>query len=179
MEPRYEHGHVGRHAVLTAGLAAPLFDRFDEELDDSRVVDPYRVQNLSLLLESVRREIDNLLNTRVPPRGHPDSAWQPRSMPQTVIDYGLPAFSALDAASPADADLLNSVIVGKIAAFEPRLRNPVLELRAQPDNPSAMVGLLRGVVQLEGVTQSVGFEVYCDHHGEFAKVVTADGASLG
>jgi type VI secretion system protein ImpF len=177
MEPRHQRDLVGRRTVLSAGLAAPLFDRFDEDLDDSRVIEPYRIQNLSLLLESVRREIDNLLSTRVPPRRQPDSGWQPRSQPQTVIDYGLPAFSALEAGSPMDAAFLSSAVVDKIIAFEPRLRNPALELRAQPDNPSAMVGILRGTLQLEGVTQPVQFQVNCDHHGESAAVLIADSAS--
>lgn len=163
--------------VLSAGSPTPLFDRFDENLDDRRVVEPYRVQNLSLLLESVQREVGNLLNTRVAPRRQPDTAWQPRSLPQTVIDYGLPAFSALAAGSPADAAFLSAAIVERITAFEPRLRNPVLELRAQADNPSAMVGTLRGALQLEGVTQPVQFEVHCDHHGESATVVTAGSAT--
>jgi type VI secretion system lysozyme-like protein len=163
--------------ALSAGSPAPLFDRFDENLDDSRVVEPYRVQNLSLLRESVQREVGNLLNTRVAPRRRPDSGWQPRSLPQTVIDYGLPAFSALAAGSPTDAAFLSSAIVERIAAFEPRLRNPVLELRAHADNPSAMVGILRGALQLQGVTQPVQFEIHCDHHGESATVVNADNAS--
>ena len=56
MEPRNQRGHVERSPRLVAGLAVPLFDRFIEDLDDRRIVEPYRVQDLSLLLESIQRE---------------------------------------------------------------------------------------------------------------------------
>lgn len=156
------------------GLATPLFDRFDEELDDSRIAEPYRVQNLSLLLESIGAEINRLLNTRVAPRKAPESPWEPHSRPQTVIDYGLPAFSSLEAGSPTDVAFLGATIREKIAVFEPRLKNPTVELHAERDNPSAVVGILRGNLQLENVTYPVRFEVHCDHRKEWATVLTAE-----
>jgi type VI secretion system lysozyme-like protein len=174
MESRHKLDLVEQRMGPGAGLSTPLFDRFDEELDDSRVAEPYRMQNFSLLVESIGREINRLLNTRVAPRRAPDSPWEPRSRPMTVIDYGLPAFSALEAGSPADAALLSAAIAERIANFEPRLRNPSVELHPVPDNPSAMVGVLRGTLQLENMTHPVRFEVYCDHQGESARVVAAD-----
>ena len=158
----------------SAGLSAPLFDRFDEELDDSRVKEPYRVQNLSLLLESIGREIDRLLNTRVAPRKAPEPPWEPHSRPQTVIDYGLPAFSSLEAGSPTDVAFLSTAIRDKIGAFEPRLKNPTVELHPERDNPSAVLGILRGNLQLENVTYPVRFEVYCDPRKEWATVLATD-----
>lgn len=157
-----------------AGLATALFDRFDEELDDSRVTEPYRVQNLSLLLESIGAEINRLLNTRVAPRKAPESPWEPHSRPQTVIDYGLPAFSALEAGSPTDVEFLSANIRDKVAVFEPRLKNPIVELHPERDNPSAVVGILRGTLQLENITYPVRFEVYCDPRKEWATVLAAD-----
>lgn len=174
MESRHKLDLVEQRMGHSAGLATPLFDRFDEELDDDRALEPYRIQNLSLLLESVGREINHLLNTRVPPRRAPESPWEPHSKPQTVIDYGLPAFSTLEAGSPTDAAFLSAAIAEKIAAFEPRLKNPTVELHPEPDNPSAMVGVLRGTLQLENVSRPVRFEVCCDHRGESARVLAAD-----
>ena len=88
------------------GAPVPLFDRFAEELDDVRVVEPYRVQDRSLLLESIQREIEKLLNTRLPPRKPPAVAWEPISEPQTVLDYGLPTLSPLSSGRPPDSTLL-------------------------------------------------------------------------
>src|ERR1700723_1467744 len=129
MESRHQRHHLEGRPTLVAGLAAPLFDRFIKDRDDSRIVEPYRIQDLPLLLESIQKEIGNLLNTRIPPRRPPAISWEPVSEPQTVLDYGLPAFSALSAASSWALKLLSESITGRIAAFEPRLETPELELR--------------------------------------------------
>jgi len=170
MEPRHQRDLVERHPRLVAGLAVPLFDRFVEDLDDARIGEPYRVQELSLLLESVQREIGNLLNTRLPPRQPPASSWESISEPQTVLDYGLPAFSPLSSGSVADIDLLRRTVLGKIAAFEPRLENPALDLRADPEDPAAMIGTLRGNVRLGQLSQPVCFPVSLRHHGDSATI---------
>ena len=174
MEPRHQRNNLERRPTLVAGLPVPLFDRFIEDLDDSRIVEPYRIQDLPLLLESIQKEIGNLLNTRVPPRRPPAISWEPVSEPQTVLDYGLPVFSALSAGSSADLKLLCDAIVGRIAAFEPRLESPELELRSDPENPAGMIGLLRGSVRLGKVTQPVSFPVSLRNHGEDAAISPAE-----
>jgi type VI secretion system lysozyme-like protein len=174
MESRHQRHHLEGRPTLVAGLAVPLFDRFIEDLDDSRIVEPYRIQDLPLLLESIQKEIGNLLNTRVPPRRPPAISWEPVSEPQTVLDFGLPAFSALSAGSLVDIKLLSDAVIAKIAAFEPRLESPELELRSDPENPAAMIGQLRGCVRLGKVTQPVCFPVSLRNHGEDATIASAE-----
>lgn len=174
MESRHQRHELVRRPTLVAGLPVPLFDRFIEDLDDSRIAEPYRVQDLSLLLESIQKEIGNLLNTRVPPRRPPAISWEPVSQPQTVLDYGLPAFSALSAGNPQDIQLLCDTVLGKIIAFEPRLENPELEMRGDPEDPAGMIGILRGCVRLGKVTQPVCFPVSLRHHGEEAIISPAE-----
>lgn len=174
MEPRDQRNHIGRNRGLVSGLPVPLIDRFDEEIDDARVAEPYRIQDLSLLLESIQRELARLLNTRLAPRWPPDSSWEPRSLPQTVVDYGLPVFSPLGSENPADAMLLTDAIVSKIAIFEPRLKDPVLELRTSPDDPAAMIGVLRGSVQLNEVSQPVDFPLCFGGRWEEATVLPGE-----
>ena len=174
MEPRHQRNNLERRPTLVAGLPVPLFDRFAEDLDDSRIVEPYRIHDLPLILESIQKEIGNLLNTRVPPRRPPAISWEPVSEPQTVLDYGLPSFSALSAGSPADLKLLCDSIIGKIAAFEPRLENPAIELRGDPEDPAGMIGILRGSVTLGNVTQPVSFPVSLRNHGEDATISPAE-----
>jgi type VI secretion system lysozyme-like protein len=168
MESRNQYSNISPRTNLAAGLAVPLFDRFDEEKDDSRVAEPYRVHGLSLLLESIQKEIENLLNTRLPPSRSATGAWEPISEPQTVLDYGLPAFSTLSAGSPTDIGLLGKVVVGKIAAFEPRLQDPMLELVADQNDPAGMLGTLRGTVRVDKGLQTVSFPVTLRNHGESA-----------
>src|ERR1700735_1860624 len=107
MESRHQRHHLEGRTTLVAGLAVPLFDRFIEDLDDSRIVEPYRIQDLPLLLESIQKEIGNLLNTRVPPRRPPAISWEPVSEPQTVLDYGFTAFFSLLVAAPVELQVLS------------------------------------------------------------------------
>ena len=174
MEPRDQYPKLERSPRLVAGAPVPLFDRFAEDLDDFRVVEPYRVHDRSLLLESIQREIENLLNTRLPPRRAPAVAWEPISEPQTVLDYGLPAFSPLSSGSPTDSTLLRETILRKIRAFEPRLQNLALELRADPDDPAGMIGILRGSVKLDRVNEPVCFPISLREHGESATISPAE-----
>jgi type VI secretion system protein ImpF len=174
MEPSHQRDQLKRQPTLVAGSGVPLFDRFVEDLDDSRIVEPYRLHDLSLLLESIQKEIGNILNTRLPPRRPPASGWEPVSEPQTILDYGLPSFSALSAGRLMDTKQLGDTVLGKIAAFEPRLQNPVLELRGDPDDPTGMVGTLRGSVLLGRVTQPVCFPVSLRHHGDEANISPAE-----
>jgi type VI secretion system protein ImpF len=170
MESRYQRGHLEHQGKVVVGSAVPLFDRFAEELDDVRIVEPYRIQNGTLLLESIQREIGNLLNTRLPPRRPPAVAWEPISEPQTVLDFGLPALSPLSSGRPLDSALLRETLLRKIRAFEPRLENLEVELRADPDDPAGMIGIFRGSIRLENMSQPVCFPVSLRDHGESAIV---------
>ncbi|MBB6143623.1 type VI secretion system lysozyme-like protein [Silvibacterium bohemicum] len=174
MEPRNQRGHLERHPRLVAGVPVPLFDRFDEDLDDSRILEPYRIQSLELLLESIQKEVENLLNTRLPPRQRPVTSWEPISEPQTVLDYGLPAFSPLGSGRATDSRLLKQTILRKIASFEPRLIDPQLELHSDPDDPAGMLGTLRGKVRLDNMNQPVCFPVSLRDHGESATILPAE-----
>jgi type VI secretion system lysozyme-like protein len=174
MESRDQLRDLDRGPRMVAGLPVPLFDRFLEEVDDRRIVEPYRIQSLELLLESIQREIENLLNTRLPPRLLPITSWEPISEPQTVLDYGLPGFSPLSSGSPTDSTLLRATILRKIACFEPRLLDPYLELRDDPDDPAGMIGTLRGMVRLDKINQPVCFPVSLRDHGESAVILPAE-----
>ena len=66
MESRHQRGVLNGRTGAVAGLAVPLFDRFDEERDDSRMSEPYKIHELQLVLESIQKEIENLLSTRLP-----------------------------------------------------------------------------------------------------------------
>jgi type VI secretion system lysozyme-like protein len=173
MESRHQHGILSGRTGAVVGLSVPLFDRFDEERDDGRLVEPQRVLELQLVLESIQKEIENLLGTRLATFRGGASSWEPLSQPQTVLDYGLPEFAPLAAGNPPDQALLSSVIAAKIAAFEPRLQNPIVELHAAADNPSQLVGTLEGAIKLQGMRHAVRFPFYLDR-GEGATVFTAE-----
>ncbi|HTQ80312.1 MAG TPA: type VI secretion system baseplate subunit TssE [Thermoanaerobaculia bacterium] len=68
------------------------------------------------LKESVRRELETLLNTR---SALPASVLLTREL--TVIDYGLPDLADFSAANHEDHSRLAAVVERVITAFEPRL----------------------------------------------------------
>jgi type VI secretion system protein ImpF len=172
MESRDKLHKLSWSPRLSPGLPVPLFERFDEEIDDRRVLEPYRIQTLELLLESIQKELSHLLNTRLPPRKEPQSGWESISEPETVLDYGLPAFSSLESGAMTDQKLLRETLLKKIQSFEPRLLDPQLDLRSDPENPAAMLGFLRGRVQLNSVIYPIDFSLKLDKYGASAAVVS-------
>jgi type VI secretion system lysozyme-like protein len=173
MESRHQRGVLNGRTGAVAGLAVPLFDRFDEERDDSRMSEPYKIHELQLVLESIQKEIENLLSTRLPTFRDGASSWEPLSQPQTVLDYGLPEFAPIAAGNPLDQAFLSAVIAAKIAAFEPRLQNPMVELHGVADNPSQLIGTLEAAIKLQGMSHPVRFPFFLDR-GEGATVLTAE-----
>lgn len=102
---------------------APLFDRLADESPFSTVEQiPLRTHDRAALAESVRAELSRLLNTRLESR--------PRTTPPTVIDYGVADWTGLSAERTADRNQLAASMTRAIAAFEPRLRNALVEVDA-------------------------------------------------
>ncbi len=98
---------------LIPGGAIPLFDKLDQHAaDGGQSVDALSVDGVEA---SVLRELRLLLNSRSRlPIGEFMEA------PLTVLDYGIPDYSACSAQSEADRRLIASAIERAIAAFEPR-----------------------------------------------------------
>src|SRR5689334_9574573 len=99
-------------------VRAPLLDRL--------VGDPHRpfggrhpshTLTREGLLESVRKELETLLNTR---SSLPAAQLLAREL--TVIDYGIPDLSDFSATNVEDHARLAAVVAKAVAAFEPRLK---------------------------------------------------------
>ena len=115
-----------------------------------------------MLAASVMRELQALLNTRLP-----EGARQSDERSQTILNYGLPDFSQLNASSPADCEKLASLIETKIAAFEPRLGQVrvVLEPDPDPSNRSNLIGTMSGRLQIAAISEPVTFPVSMGNSG--------------
>jgi type VI secretion system protein ImpF len=101
-----------------ASARALLFDRLvDRATREPTEPQPKSTLTRAELHESVRREVEWLLNTRCPvPADHLD----PRE--RSVIDYGVPDGATSSPHSQADRQRLATVLRHTITAFEPRLR---------------------------------------------------------
>jgi type VI secretion system lysozyme-like protein len=103
----------------TGGARALLFERLvDNDLWRTEESPPFRVLTRRGLSDSLIRELGQLLNSRCPVPLHLIGQEE-----RTVINYGLPDFTALSPHSPDDRKLIAEIIGQTITAFETRLRN--------------------------------------------------------
>jgi type VI secretion system lysozyme-like protein len=94
---------------------------------------PWRILDREGLMRSIRLELHRLLNTRshyaVEANGHRQ---------RTVIDYGLPDYSALYTRNPEDHKRLAALVQSTVEAYEPRIRNVRIEVILADDGGLAL-----------------------------------------
>jgi type VI secretion system protein ImpF len=131
------------------GARAPLFERLSNVvLNDPAKPSPARVYGRVELKESIRRELDRLLNTRCAAR---------RDRNGTVIDYGIPDFSWMSASSADDRQLLAETLTRKIASFEPRLREVRVTIEPDASDVRSVIGSIEATLVVESIRESVSF----------------------
>jgi type VI secretion system lysozyme-like protein len=77
----------------------------------------------------------------------------------TVLDYGIPDFSACSAASVTDQRLLAEMVRAAIAAFEPRLAHVQVQLHPEVERPRMFAGLISARLRIDTVMEQVSFPV--------------------
>ena len=134
---------------------APLFDRLvDLDRKTSREVRPFRTLTRGQLLESVRREVENLLNTRC----HLPMA-ELNTLPPTTLTYGASDLCWVSPVSDADHQILADSLVLTIQAFEPRLREVAVSVDRYDPLAGAMYLNISGVLHTEHLSEPVAFPV--------------------
>jgi type VI secretion system protein ImpF len=117
---------------MTTRVPAPLFDRL-VDLDPHVPAEPRPMRTLDPrgLRESVRRELERMLNTR---SSLPVDQLDAREE-LTVLEYGIPDLSAFSAGSEEDLVRLAAIVARAVAAFEPRLRRVRVAVERLQDGP--------------------------------------------
>ena len=134
-------------------VLTPLFDRLvDRDPFLRREVRPMRTLDRRGLKESVRRELEQLFNTRCPVPAH-----RLRLRERSVIDYGIPDFSTFSARRFEDRARLADVLRRAIEAFEPRLASVRVHVDASEDDMS-LTAVIEADLIVENVTEPVSFE---------------------
>jgi type VI secretion system protein ImpF len=140
---------------LVRGSSVPLFDRLaSSEAQEG-------VGAFLLLPEdlqaSIARELARLFNTRsrLMPSEYANSTG-------TVIDYGIPDFSALSPRHAEDRELLESSLKQAIVHYEPRLQNVAVKVAAVPHRGDKAVVTVSGDVFIGLKSQRVSFELGLD-----------------
>lgn len=133
------------------GARALLFERLVDRDPRARAeARPLRTHPPAGLRASVLRRLDLLLNTRA-------TRPRPAAGPLTVLDYGLPDFSALHVSDAGVRTRLEHDIREAIESFEPRLEVARVEVAFAPGNERSLRVALTGRIRGERTTEPVSF----------------------
>ncbi len=86
--------------------------------------------DLRALKQSVRRDLENLLNTRWRCKSWPPEM---RELETSLVDYGIPDFTGINMSVPSERENLRSVVERVIRRFEPRLKNVAVAILGNVD----------------------------------------------
>jgi type VI secretion system protein ImpF len=123
-------------------------------------------QALRIIQAAVRRDLENLLNTR-----YRCVAWPPelKELDDSLINYGIPDFTASGLNAAQDSDILIKAIRFSILLFEPRLTDLRIE-RVQDDYVDRTFRFsIEGTLLIEDKTLRVRFNSSLESEtGQFA-----------
>jgi type VI secretion system protein ImpF len=103
-----------------------VLDRLiDEEPDQALEAPPSRSKSIEDLKQSVKRDLEWLLNTRQNAAGVPSGM---KELTHSLAAYGLPDFSAFSVKSPSDHMRMQRILERAISSFEPRLEGVTVTL---------------------------------------------------
>jgi|SRR5947207_9735445 len=147
-----------------------LFDRLvDRDPKLRHEVRPMRTLDRRGLKESVRRDLELLLNTRCPLPAH-------RIPPRdgSVVDYGIPDFTALSPARFEDRGKLAEAMVRAINAFEPRLAEVQVRLDPVAGNEKSLAATIEAKLMVGRVAEPVSFATLLQLGDGAVEVFVAD-----
>ncbi len=139
-------------------LLPSVLDRLiDEEPDVQTETERTRSQKLRDLKLSVRRDLEQLLNTRICLREVPEDCEQVLT---SVLNYGIPDFGGAAMGSRDQQEILRSRVEEVIRRFETRFKRVRVELVNDPDNVHQRVVQFRidGMLYAEPAPEPVVFD---------------------
>lgn len=132
---------------------ATLLDRLvDKSPDVSQEPKPLRTLDRAELRQSVRRELERLLNTR--------SSYAPEilnQMERTVVNYGIPDYYHLSPKNLEDQKALSQELGRTISIYEPRLQDVHVVIEGYDDDRKSLMAGVRGVIVVESIRDPVSF----------------------
>ena len=116
--------------------------------------------------ESVVRDLSRLLNTRAPLFGP-----VPERASKTVLNYGIPDFSALSPSSEADTAMLSALMAERISRFEPRLSDVRIAFLKNPQSHNSLIGVIYANLIVGTVREPVSFPLLFDAGADVVEVI--------
>lgn len=136
------------------GGRALLFERLVDLAPGQGEARPFVLHDRDGLKTSLAFELERLLSTRVPVAIEVLTGRQ-----RTTIDYGIPDGALTVPADPTGRQRLAEQVRAAIAAFEPRLLDPQVNLRLAEGRGDALVAEISGWLDMAGQREPVSFAV--------------------
>ncbi len=136
----------------------PLFDRLlqGDSIETDRNVD----SALRELRESVRRDLEILLNTRPALIGN---APEGDELSTSVLSFGMPELQNRNLSTPAQQEVFRRLLEGIIRRFEPRFRELTVELVGRDSTLDRTLRFrMRAVLQADSSSEAVVYDTVVD-----------------
>ena len=122
-------------------LLHSVFDRLAGGSQGGQSSNSGTIANEESVLAAIRRDIENLLNTRQPPMPVGEEFAE---LSHSVINFGLPDIDAMSASTSNDREDMCRLIRGVLAIYEPRLSDVRVRSEATPDSGASCKFLIEG-----------------------------------
>lgn len=148
-------------------LLPSILDRLID-LDPGAESEPIKSQSQVIheLKASLRRDLENLLNTR-----WACVSWPPNyeELDLSLINYGIPDFTGVNMGGPENQARLIQIVKRAIEKFEPRFIKFTVELKTNVDNIDRILSFrVDGLLQARPFPEQVVFDTALDiHSSEF------------
>lgn len=156
-------------------LAMPVLDRLlDDDPSSSRDARLSRGASVRALRDAVRRDLENLLNTRQRCVGWPDDLTE---LEVSIINYGIPDFAAIALSSEDGREEFRDAVERTIRRFEPRFKSVSVKLL---DNAEPLDRTLRfrvdALIHADPAPEPIVFDSVVDSATRTFSVVSRDDA---
>lgn len=138
-------------------LRPSLLDRLIDDQPDSQSEAPVgEAQLIRELRQSVRRDLEQLLNTRTRP-----TSWseQLQELDDSLVNYGIPDFTAADLNAAEHPEIIVEAIEKAIRTFEPRLKEVRVRLTGESRSTDRTLRFrIDAVLQVDPLADPVRFD---------------------
>jgi type VI secretion system protein ImpF len=118
-----------------------------------------RTASLRFLKESIRRDLERLLNTRQP---HPDELGGYELTRNSVLNYGLPDLNSLNTSSRAHLQQVQVAVQNCIELFEPRLEEVTVSVEHRDLGKREIRFHIEARLVVHQMTDTVSFDSLLD-----------------
>lgn len=141
-------------------ITPSVLDRLlDYEPGVSQEPVPSRSKGLRELKQSVRRDLEWLLNTRQMVDGVPPEL---QELTNSLAAYGLPDFTNVSIKGPESQNRLRRAVEVAIRVFEPRLENVVVTLESSSEHERGVRFRIDARLRVEPAPEPITFDTFLE-----------------